>query len=259
MKIEQYLKDCQRTCPSLGSQELDLSHMVLGLGSEFLVEYPNAINRADTVNIGEEIGDLMWYTGNLYKFVGGTTTKEELSVYFGKPIVTSYPEININTYIGELCNIVKRFIAYKKEVDEVEVKKFISRVYSAACTLCQNYNIDFELVLENNINKLKARFPEKFTEERALNRNLQKEYELLSRNMTVEQKTINPLVKEFTNIINERAGECKIRKIYLSKIQHEDELDISVAFDFEYLDQDYIHNLHTVSELNSWLDRVLPS
>ena len=41
--------------------------------------------------------------------------------------------------------------------------------------------IDYEKSLENNINKLKVRFPEKFTEENALNRNLKEERKVLEK------------------------------------------------------------------------------
>ena len=38
--------------------------------------------------------------------------------------------------------------------------------------LCKEWNINFEECLDLNINKLKIRFPDKFTEENALNRDL---------------------------------------------------------------------------------------
>ena len=41
------------------------------------------------------------------------------------------------------------------------------------------YNLDFAKLLDNNIAKLKVRFPDKFTEEAALNRNLEEERKTL--------------------------------------------------------------------------------
>ena len=41
--------------------------------------------------------------------------------------------------------------------------------------LCKVWNINFEECLDLNINKLKIRFPDKFTEENALNRDLASE------------------------------------------------------------------------------------
>jgi hypothetical protein len=43
-------------------------------------------------------------------------------------------------------------------------------------------NIDLEEMLQRNIDKLKARYPEKFTQENALNRNLDVERQILEGN-----------------------------------------------------------------------------
>jgi hypothetical protein len=45
--------------------------------------------------------------------------------------------------------------------------------------LLRELDLDFESLLQLNIDKLKARFPEKFTESHALNRDLDKERDIL--------------------------------------------------------------------------------
>jgi hypothetical protein len=47
--------------------------------------------------------------------------------------------------------------------------------------ICNINKWDLREILETNINKLEARYPEKFTEDKALNRNLDIERKILER------------------------------------------------------------------------------
>ena len=47
------------------------------------------------------------------------------------------------------------------------------------CVFCLLNKIDIEKILESNINKLRARFGDKFTSERALNRDIKLERTIL--------------------------------------------------------------------------------
>ena len=77
----------------------------------------------------------------------------------------------INTSI--LQDIVKKFIAYNKKIDVEKEYNILTGLISNVYDMYDG--IDYEKSLENNINKLKVRFPEKFTEENAINRNLEEE------------------------------------------------------------------------------------
>ncbi len=83
------------------------------------------------------------------------------------------------TEVGELADVFKKNLAYGKEIDWVNVKEEIFDTMWYVAGFCEFNNIDFEKGLENNIEKLKARYPEKFTQESALNRNLNAEREIL--------------------------------------------------------------------------------
>ena len=58
---------------------------------------------------------------------------------------------------------------------EASINYFIYRLVIIADYL----QIDFEEILESNINKLKHRFPDKFSSEKALNRDLEGERKIL--------------------------------------------------------------------------------
>lgn len=115
MNLQDYTKEIERTCPQLGTEFWDQLHMVIGIcteAGELLDTYKKALaygKALDTVNIGEEMGDILWYLVNL----------------------------------------------------------------------CRMLKLDPEHIMQINIDKLKARYPERFTQEKALNRNLDRERKIL--------------------------------------------------------------------------------
>ena len=160
MTIQQYQVDAKRTCPDLG-EKLNLCHMVLGIGSEF-EEYVNAI---DEINKSEECSDMCWYLANYCTF-------REISFY-ALFLESKYNEKSFVENVSLLQDFTKKYIAYGKEINsdkEYEVLKGL--MYNI-----QHMYGDITILnsLENNIAKLRVRFPEKFDEKLALNRNLEAE------------------------------------------------------------------------------------
>jgi NTP pyrophosphatase (non-canonical NTP hydrolase) len=87
--------------------------------------------------------------------------------------------MGIATEAGELLDAYKKNFAYKKILDKTNVAEEIGDIFWYTFNLCRMFNINPEDIMENNIKKLKARFPEKFTEENAINRNLDRERQIL--------------------------------------------------------------------------------
>lgn len=83
------------------------------------------------------------------------------------------------TEAGEFTDQLKKHIFYGKPIDEVNLIEELgdSSWYERIGT--DALEIKFLDMLQRNIDKLRARFPEKFTEERAENRNLSREREIL--------------------------------------------------------------------------------
>jgi NTP pyrophosphatase (non-canonical NTP hydrolase) len=69
----------------------------------------------------------------------------------------------------------KKSVFYKKPLDKVNVGEEIADIMWYVSNLCRLLNLNFEKLLQNNIDKLKVRFPEKFNEHKALNRDLDSE------------------------------------------------------------------------------------
>ena len=89
--------------------------------------------------------------------------------------------LGLTTEIGELQDIFKKHIAYKKEIDWVNVKEEIGDIFFYAASFCNINNFDLEEILETNVEKLESRYPNKFSKFRALNRDFQKERKILEK------------------------------------------------------------------------------
>jgi NTP pyrophosphatase (non-canonical NTP hydrolase) len=87
--------------------------------------------------------------------------------------------IGASTEAGELLDAFKKHIYYKKELDVVNIGEEIADIQWYLFNLCRLLNLDMEQLLEANIAKLKARYGDKFSSEKAINRDLDTERDIL--------------------------------------------------------------------------------
>ena len=166
----------KRTCVDLDSKELDRFHMLLGLIteiSEICDMYKKHIaykKDFDLVNLGEEWADTCWYIAN-----------DMLLVNYDFSRIT-------DVALEARMNFIKNL---KKEgIQDIEIIiSFLKRITNDGEDF-ENIYLDWlafgyilfddpEMWLKKNIEKLSLRFPEKFTEENAINRDTTKERKIL--------------------------------------------------------------------------------
>lgn len=87
--------------------------------------------------------------------------------------------LGMQTEAAEIADAYKKHIAYGKDLDLVNVKEEIGDILWYISNLCTIRGWDLEDIMQTNIDKLKVRFPEKFTNENALNRDLKEERKVL--------------------------------------------------------------------------------
>lgn len=87
--------------------------------------------------------------------------------------------LGIVSEAGELVDVFKKNIAYGKEIDWVNVKEEIGDLMWYIVGFCNINGWDLNQILETNSAKLKERYPDKFSEDKALNRNLDAERKVL--------------------------------------------------------------------------------
>ncbi len=88
--------------------------------------------------------------------------------------------IGLCTEVGEFQDALKKNVYYGKDLDLVNLKEELGDVMWYLAILCDELGTTFEEVQEVNIAKLKARYPDKFDFDKALNRDLETEREILS-------------------------------------------------------------------------------
>lgn len=95
--------------------------------------------------------------------------------------------IGASTEAGELLDAFKKHIYYKKELDVVNIGEEIADIQWYLFNLCRLLDLDMEQLLEANIAKLKARYGEKFSSEKAISRDLETERIILENGVVVSE------------------------------------------------------------------------
>lgn len=87
--------------------------------------------------------------------------------------------IGMATETGEFLDMLKKHLYYGKTLDKVNLAEELGDLCWYIAIAMDVLDIDFNDVLETNIKKLAARYPEKFTEFHAENRDLDSERQIL--------------------------------------------------------------------------------
>ena len=87
--------------------------------------------------------------------------------------------IGLSTEVGELLDPIKKTIFYNKPLDVTNIKEESGDLLWYLAILYDAIGTDFETESTRVINKLKARFPEKYTDECAEDRDLELERDIL--------------------------------------------------------------------------------
>lgn len=183
MKIKDYQVACHRTTKDLGDM-LNMAHMALGFASE-LGELQECLCKGETqedlnlVNLGEELGDKMWYAGNWANYRG---YKLDDSVFETPFIYTPYDHLMIDG--GNLADYAKRWLAYGQKIEDQKKAKdewiVLSQYISAIQTIASINGLNIEIIMAKNIAKLYKRYPDNFSEDKAIIRDLEEELKVLS-------------------------------------------------------------------------------
>lgn len=84
------------------------------------------------------------------------------------------------TEVGELVDVYKKYLAYQKPFDLVNIQEEIGDLMWYIVNFCTMHNFELEDILQKNYDKLKTRYPGPgFNSYNAKYRNLKKEKEAL--------------------------------------------------------------------------------
>ena len=93
------------------------------------------------------------------------------------------------TETGELLDMIKKHINYGKEFDRVNAIEEVGDLFWYLAVICDELGVSFEEVQNINVEKLKKRYGEKYSDSNALNRDVDQERALLE---TLEKEVSSP-------------------------------------------------------------------
>ena len=106
-------------------------------------------------------------------------TKNTCAKLANKDLDNYHMLFGMSTEIGELQDIFKKKMAYNKDMDWVNVKEEIGDLMFYVASFCRINGFDLDNIIATNVSKLEYRYPEKFTQKSAKNRDLKGERNIL--------------------------------------------------------------------------------
>jgi hypothetical protein len=187
-----YGNNIETTQPSYGI--LDLVHARIGILSE-TDELMDAIAKKDSVGVGEELTDKLWYLCNdlntMLKagYIDHVDFDTLISTKFDgtlkatdSPLQGSTLNYWFNAMIyneSKLLDQVKKLYAYNKPMNKDVYLKRVEYLIGAINNIAVSTKVDLNEYMDKVIIKLRNRYPEKFTSEAAINRDVEAERKIL--------------------------------------------------------------------------------
>jgi hypothetical protein len=128
-------------------------------------------------SLGEEIADAAWYISILFRELHINEVNIDLSnVIIDKPFNTLLSFLKVSL---KFLDLLKKKIYYGKDINKDTMIDLSVKMYFLMLHYSNSNGVNFEEILDKNIAKLKSRYGDKFTSEKAINRDLESEKNIL--------------------------------------------------------------------------------
>jgi len=183
MEYEEYLELSEKTLSDefhIGGKVQNTLHAVMGISTEIeeLLDNYGDGNTMDRINVLEEISDVCWYLAILHREYPTIDRFENIAVKVNRDEPFGCI-LDLNKSTLKLMDIMKKKIFYNKPIPHDAFNNLVLLVDTDIHWLCDYYDIDIKEVYQVNIDKLKARYGDKFTSDKAINRDLDVERTIL--------------------------------------------------------------------------------
>lgn len=160
MNLTEYQKQVSRTMPDLGSPAINAAHYALGIVGEFEEYFLEKSRFEYAEDIKKEAGDCCWYVA-------------ALANVFNLPLkITDHYdslEFSLPVNIGWVAENIKKYLAYDKPIINTELfNHYLNCIITFIYNDVEEFELNFEEILDINIAKLKLRYPEQFDAELAV-------------------------------------------------------------------------------------------
>lgn len=217
MNLEEYIKLAEKTLSTefhSDSKMERILHASLGLATEIEELLVNYTEKIDPTNVLEECGDLTWYLSIFYREYG---IKNFNSSEKSPNEIEPYDLImDMLRNILKIQDIIKKKLYYNKPINEGTLIELILAIDSSIRDYLKYHNLIIEDVWNKNIAKLRARYGEKFTSERAINRDLETERVILENDDMISEPTFSrqDLVNVESNLNHDSEGNRRVGSIF---------------------------------------------
>lgn len=91
----------------------------------------------------------------------------------------THAALGLSTEANEFADQLKKHLIYGKKLDQVNLIEELGDICWFLALACDTLGTSFEEIQQINIKKLKARFGDRYSDDKAINRNLTKERNIL--------------------------------------------------------------------------------
>lgn len=137
----------------------------------------------DEIGKKEEIADSFWYMAILdrelnlnFQILPGEDFADNNGFDNDKIVLEAY------RYSSKLLDFLKKKLYYNKPINIEKFSEISNELFLILSIFCKINKIDVSDILDTNISKLKSRYGDKFSSERAINRDIEKERSILENN-----------------------------------------------------------------------------
>jgi NTP pyrophosphatase (non-canonical NTP hydrolase) len=160
----------------------------MGILTEVEELLDNHLGEIDEINVLEEIGDVVWYLAIIGR---------EYNMDFPTDLPLSHEDpmkivVSIIKQTCKLLDMLKKKLYYNKPINDESFKQISTLVMVLTQSYMNYYNIDIKGSFDINISKLQSRYGEKFSSERAINRDLETERKILEGNSPSDTPSDTP-------------------------------------------------------------------
>lgn len=129
-------------------------------------------------SVSEESADIFWYIAILFRELEIDNFEFKIDSNF-KTNTPFNTLLSFTSLSLKFLDLLKKKLFYNKEISKDLMIDYSIQLHSMMTLFCQYYKADVNSILEKNINKLRARYGEKFSSDKAINRNLDIEKNIL--------------------------------------------------------------------------------
>jgi NTP pyrophosphatase (non-canonical NTP hydrolase) len=170
---ENYGSLAWRTAKIMTSNRDMLAHGALGLLTE-VSELAEALVSSNapkgTEYIKKELGDIIWFANYIYH----SYVPSNLNLVMPIPMEIAQPfgqeVLALQIRAGNIGSMIKAHLYYNKPFDLVSLVENLNEIVVSVNMVCKGFGFTFQEVLQTNIDKLRQRYPEQYTDQDAIER-----------------------------------------------------------------------------------------